>query len=158
MATDKASAFERNQIIPDFTLQNVAGETVSSRSYYMHRNYVLALLTDTIDEEWMDWISRLRSTVESIPAADGEVVCLVVAQPGSEAVLEQIGLTNRFQILIDEKSIAEERFKHDLEQGTLLVTDRYGVVFHSASGEPSSPEMSPEDVPSWIELIACRCS
>lgn len=148
---------QRGAIIPDFTLENTEGETVSSRSFYMRRNYVIVLLPETIDHQWETWLQQLNQSIEQIPPRD--VICLIVALPGtlSPDAIETLS-SPRIQTLIDSSGRARERFDHSPSTGRLLITDQYGVIFHAASGDPETPELDPSDIPNWIELIACRCS
>lgn len=148
---------ERGAIIPDFTLENTEGETVSSRSFYMRRNYVIVLLPETIDRQWETWLQQLNQAIEQIPPRD--VICLIIAQPGtlSPVAIKRCS-SPRIQTLIDSTGRARERFDHSPSSGRLLITNQYGVIFHTATGDPATPGLDPSDIPNWVELIACRCS
>ena len=147
------NVLERGQTIPDFTLPDAHGETVSSRSFYMRRNFVIALLPDGLDEAWSRWLARLQSALRNVP--DGDAVCLIVG--GDELAEVEPGESTCY-LLVDRDRTIRSRVGVADEQGQLIITDRYGVIFHVATGYPVSPELAPDEVPGWVEFIACRCS
>jgi peroxiredoxin len=147
----------RGQTFPDFTLEDRHGDPVSIRGFYMRRKYVIAIIPEAIDDDWITWLSRLREAVHGIPAADGAVICLAIIPPESDT-FSGFETDDRFNLLVDEDGRVRTRFETSRDYGTLIVADHYGVIFHTASGKPAQPEMNPDEVPDWIELIACRCS
>ena len=122
----------------------------------MRRTFVIAVLPNEIESRWLDWLQRLRSAIHAIPEADGDVICLAITS--SDSAARSIKTDDRFSVLVDSDQRIRNRFLDDASQGGLIVADRYGMIFHSATGDPEQPELNPDDVPSWIELIACRCS
>ncbi len=153
-------SLERGGVIPDFTLVNIHGEAISSRSFYMRRNFVIALLPDDVGEPKETWFHQIVESIGTIPARD--VICLIITQP--DAIPDYSRFSDfklggdRVQLLIDTDRTVSRMLEQGSRKGKLLITDRYGVIFHAVSGDPSSPEMDPSEIPSWIELIACRCS
>ncbi len=147
---------ERGQTFPDFTLEDARGNAVSSRSFYMRRNFVIAVLPNEMDDRWILWLEQLRSAILKIPDADGAVICLAIV--GSDSADAVTGSDDRFRVLADPHGRMRARFVEDSDHGALIVADRYGAVFHIATGGPDQTGMNPDDVPGWIELIACRCS
>lgn len=149
---------ERGQTFPDFTLNDVHGEPVASRSFYMRRKYVIAFVPDATDDCWATWLQRLHEAVHAIPSADGQVVCLAILPTTLRDDVPDSATDDRFRLLVNEDGRVRHRFDIRTDRGMLIVADQYGVIFHAASGEPDQPELNPDEVPGWIELIACRCS
>jgi hypothetical protein len=152
-----AIALKRGKSIPDFTLSDLHGITVSSRNYYMRRNLVIALLPENTDDTWKEWITLLSAAVQSIP--DQDAVCLMVFPPMWKQIIDDLYSDgDQIKLLIDTDGVAKQRLDMPESRGRLIITDRYGVIFHAADGEASDSELDPSDVPAWIELITCRCS
>ena len=148
---------QRGQTIPDFTLLDINGETVSSRSVYMRRNHVVALLPESAEPCWNEWLTLLSAAVHSIP--DRDVACFMIFPEGwREEITDLYSNGNQVKLLIDRDRSVGNRFGHDRSEGTLIIADRYGDIFHIASGGPKTPELDPSEIPDWIEFIACRCS
>ena len=40
----------------------------------------------------------------------------------------------------------------------LFVIDRYDMVFAGNRGTHALPDLTPGDIPGWLEFVACRCS
>jgi peroxiredoxin len=158
MVNSSLNVLERGQVIPDFTLPDVAGEMVSSRSYYMRRNYIIALLPEQRPSEWEDWLGDLSREATSLD--DRDVITLVVLpETWRDSAKGKTSDNKQIRWLMDSDGDARRRFGHGPEAGALIITDRYGTVFHSASGtEPTGAAFDPEEIPDWIELIVCRCS
>jgi peroxiredoxin len=157
MVDSGTKSLERGQVIPDFTLDDIYGETVSSRSFYMRQNLILALLPEEENDEWKEWLTTLSAAVQSIPERDA--ICLMIFSPTWRNTITNLYSNgNQIKLLIDQEGKVRNHFGHPGGDGQLIITDRYGVVFHTATGQPSTPGLSAAEVPGWIELIACRCS
>jgi peroxiredoxin len=159
MVESGTRSFQRGQVIPDFTLDDIYGETVSSRVFYMRQNLIIALIPKEASDEWKEWLTTLSAAVQSIPERDA--VCLMIFPPEWRATISNLYSNgNQIKLLIDHEGTVASRFDQSITagEGQLLITDRYGVIFHAATGEPSTPGLSAAEVPEWIELITCRCS
>ena len=151
-------AIERGQTIPDFTLSAHNGETVSSRSYYIHRNLVIALLPDRIGPEWESWLERLSAARGQVDTADAQF--LVIASDAVSGIQDfaERSATRSLKVLIDQRGDIRQKLGADEHAGQLLITDRYGVVFQSAAGQATDKAIDPPEIPGWVEFIYCRCS
>jgi hypothetical protein len=143
-------AIKRGDVIPDFTLDSVTGEPVSSRTYYMRRNLALVFVGGGNAGEWRGWLDRLAVQRERIDAENGQAL-IIAADPHD---LE----SRDFPLLVDRDGAARERFGLNASDGAVFVTDRYGVVFHISLGTPETGLIDAEEIPGWLEFIACRCS
>lgn len=145
----------QGQVIPDFTLPDRQGNPVSSRSAYMRRNMIIGVMPVAIDHSWTSWLDSLSNAVAGIP--DGDAACFVLAGPDL-ADLPAVG--SDVNVLNDEDGSVRAKFEIPAMsgQGRLIVTNRYGLIYHTATGSPDDPGMDPADLPGWIEFVACRCS
>jgi peroxiredoxin len=149
---------QRGQVIPDFTLDNAAGSKISSRSYYLRRNLIIVFLPSVLDQHWSDWVNQFVKHLSTVPTED--VQAFLIAS--SDTVLDEIGpptsSVGHIEALADREQKVAKRFGYDGQDGLVFVTDRYGVVFHQASGGPNDKELDPAEIPGWIKFIACQCS
>jgi peroxiredoxin len=152
-----AAILERGDIIPDFTLCNHSGDSISSRSFYMRRILVLVLLPDTLSPDWAEWLTDLAAEMRTV--SDDDAVLLVIL-PGKvqEAARNLQSSDMGMHCLIDEDGAVRRRFGDTPLVGQLLVTNRNGVVYHVVSGKPGEPGFAPDEVPGWVEFVACQCS
>jgi hypothetical protein len=157
--TARKSIPARGETIPDFTLNRIDGEPFSSRSLYMRRNLVIALLPEGTTDVVREWVT---AAFDSITAMVYEDVAFIVITPNRESARDVVGIeetgTGRLIVLVDDEVRAATRFGHDRSMLGLVITDRYGTVFHSAQGTPDANELDPTEIPEWVELVVCRCS
>jgi peroxiredoxin len=146
---------EQGQVFPDFTLPDAQGTPVSSRAYYMRRNMIIVALPDHLDDKWKSWLSELSDAVATIPESD--VACLVLIDSTDS---NRPSVQSPVQLLLDDKGSARSRLGSDPAgtDGQIIITNRHGVIYHSATGHPGDPAIDPAGLPGWIEFIACRCS
>lgn len=148
----------RGEVIPDFTLPDSSGDQVSSRGFYLRRNLVIAFLPGRLSEEWRTWVSRLVESMMPVPVSDAQVFLIAPNTQVLAAIEEQTAPAANVTALVDASGRIAERFGYGGDSGLLIVTDRFGVVFHLVTGEPDSDEMNPGAIPGWVEFIACQCS
>jgi hypothetical protein len=141
---------KRGGVIPDFTLDLAGGGSVSSRSYYMRRNLALVFVGGGNTGEWHGWLDRLAAQRERIDAENGRALIIAAGAADLES--------GEFPLLLDRDGAVRERFGLNASDGAVFVTDRYGVVFHISLGTPETGLIAAEDIPGWLEFIACRCS
>jgi hypothetical protein len=145
----------QGQVVPDFTLPDRNGDLISSRSAYMRRNMIIGILPKVIDDRWINWTESLSNAASRIPNAD--VACFVLAGPdlsGIPAVEPGVHLLN------DQDASVRAKFEAQpsSDVGRLIVTNRHGLIYHTATGNPDDPGMDPQELPGWVEFVACRCS
>lgn len=149
---------QRGNVIPDFTLPDSSGERISSRSFYLRRNLVIVFLPDRLSEEWPTWTTQLVESMMSVPVSDAQVFLIAPNSNVVAAIEERTAPAANISMLVDSDGRIAGRFGYDGDSGLLLVTDRFGVVFHLVTGDPDSDEMAPDAIPGWVEFIACQCS
>jgi peroxiredoxin len=147
----------REDVIPDFTLRDAAGTPVSSRSFYMRRNIVVVFVPEGGIESWHDWAERLAEAMMTVPVSDAQAFVITPNEGTLSRIHEITKSAENITALVDPDGRISERFGYGGEQGLLLVTDRFGTVFHAASGDPEAADLDPARVPEWIEFIACQC-
>jgi hypothetical protein len=152
-------AMQRGATLPDFTLPDAAGNRVSSRNWYMRRNFVIAAPAATPDPRWLTWIDDFVAALPQTPVEDA-IGFALLAPEWRAHIAERGGVEHQSQslLLFDDEGVFRERLGAGDERGALLIADRYGVIFHAAHGAPDDSEMEPSSIPGWIEFIACRCS
>ncbi|TVR74345.1 MAG: hypothetical protein EA415_05900 [Sphaerobacteraceae bacterium] len=145
----------QGEVLPDFTLPDTHGTSVSSRSYYMRRIMIVGAMPSTVDTDWMHWLKQLSGDVESIPEPDA--VCLVLTASDCPDLPD---LNPRVKVLFDDDFAARTKLnlQSDSGEGCLIVTNRHGLIYHVSTGRPHDAGMNPRDLPEWVEFIACRCS
>jgi hypothetical protein len=146
---------EQGQVFPDFTLPDAQGTPVSSRAYYMRRNMIIVALPDHFDDKWKSWLSDLSEAVSTISESD--VACLVLIN-STESDLPSV--EDPVQLLFEKDGSVRSRLDLDPAgtEGRIIITNRHGLIYHSATGQSGDPAIEPAGLPGWIEFIACRCS
>jgi peroxiredoxin len=148
----------RGEVISDFTLNDATGNPVSSRAFYMRRNLVIAYLPAAHDERWRDWLIKFIGSTSQIAESDAQIFLITPVGEHLPKIQTRIAERSHITALLDPDRRAANRFGHDPDDGLLLITDRFGTVFHTAAGQPEIEELDPARIPEWIEFIACRCS
>lgn len=145
----------QGQVVPDFTLPDRQGNPVSSRSAYMRRNMIIGILPMTIDDRWASWLENLSNAVSRIP--DSDSACFVLAGPDLSELPEVDPGVN---LLNDNDGSVRRKFEIQAasNEGRLIITNRHGLIYHTATGSPDDPGMDPGELPGWVEFVACRCS
>jgi peroxiredoxin len=145
----QTTTLRKGNVIPDFTLESTAGTTISNRAFYMRRNLAIVFTTSNDPDAWRVWLDALDAQRERIDAEAGHA--LAIAQ--AETPLSEV-----FPTLFDRDGAVRERFGLAGDRGAVVIIDRYGVVFHVTEGQPGSDLLPAEEIPGWLEFIACRCS
>ncbi|MEX2426554.1 MAG: redoxin domain-containing protein [Thermomicrobiaceae bacterium] len=148
---------EQGMIFPDFTLDDIHGNTVSSRSFYMRRILVVALVPNSQSSAWSTWLRDLSSSMNSVDEADAVALVILPAESLPD-IAEVDNQDQRVRILVDPEGKARERFKLPPSTGQLIVANQHGVVYHTVTGNPDDPGFEPDEIPGWVEFVACRCS
>lgn len=142
---DLAAVPERGQTVPTLTGPTLEGGQLRTRDFYMRRNLAIVFLGAS-PEAWVKEASAVR---ELANAEAGEII--LVASEEIDAL--------DLPTLFDRDGQFAARFglaADDLP--AIFVTDRFGTLFAATHGEHGQPELSPADIPGWLEFIACRCS
>jgi peroxiredoxin len=156
--TSVQSSIQRGQTIPDFTLPDHTGETVSSRSYYIHRNLVVALLPEDVDAQWGSWLEGVAKARAAVEPTDAQFLLIAPSMNDTLRDFADRSANRYLRVLVDTDGEITEKFGHDTAYGQLLIADRYGVVFQAGAGNASDEAIAPESIPGWVEFVYCRCS
>jgi hypothetical protein len=93
-------------------------------------------------------VRRANAVRERAQAEAGEI--LIVAPPGVDP--------GNLPSIVDDGALAARIGLSDRTTPALFALDRYGMVFATNVGDSATPDLAPEDIPNWLEFIACRCS
>jgi hypothetical protein len=143
----RRSVPRRGAILPRLDGVDRHGHGISTRDCYMRRN--LAVIVAGRNNESSDWIESAAEVAEEAASEVGQVVLIVppeVDSHGLPAILDTDGTCR------DRLGLSPE----DLP--ALFITDRFGVLFVASRGEDADADLSPRDIPRWLEFIACRCT
>ncbi len=146
--TETTSAIPaRGDIIPFVKGVSPNGEVISLRDYYMRRNMAVVVVGD--DEAGREWLSQVARQRDAAAREAGVIV--VIAPPGVE--------THGLATIVDGDGRVHSRLGLDPDNlPVLFLIDRFGTLFATNVGDTATPDLGPEDIPGWLEFIACRCS
>lgn len=137
----------RGQQFPDLRGETPTGRPLSTRDYYMRRN--LAVLFVGADATGADWLRRADAIRAAAQAEAGEIV--VIAPRGAP--------TGALPTIVDaDGALATRVGLTAADLPALFITDRYRTIFAGNRGERAVADLTPEDIPGWLEFVACRCS
>jgi hypothetical protein len=136
----------RGELFPTLSGQAPDGSKRSTRDFYMRSNLAIIVLRD--DEAADDWVMRANGVRDGAHAQAGEI--LIVAPPGFDP--------GHLPAIVDEGSLVQRLGIGQRTAPALFVLDRYGMLFATNTGDTATPDLAPEDIPNWLEFIACRCS
>lgn len=158
MAQISQLSIRRGEIIPDFTLPNSEGREISTRTFYLRRNLVIAVLPREPTPGWGPWVERFGQAAGQTPSEDAAY--LVITPPEMDAALRASldELPESVYALFDGEDLVGKRIGRTGDEGVLIAADRYGVAFVIETGGPNDEELDPAGIPDWIEFIACQCS
>ena len=113
----------------------------------MRRNLAILVLAD--DATGAEWLRAAQAVRAAAHAEAGEI--LVIAPPGLDS--------GELPTIVD----ADGQLAQRLDLGTedlpaLFIIDRYRTVFASNRGADGLAELTPADIPGWLEFVACRCT
>lgn len=137
---------QRGDLFPTLAGPAPGGVRRSTRDYYDRRNLAVIVVPPAISAA--DWITRAAAQRERAQHEVGEIF-LIVPQG-----IDPQGLPAIF----DDGTLAARLGIAERTTPAIFAIDRYGVVFATNAGATSTPDLQPEDIPNWLEFIACRCS
>lgn len=141
-----ATGLRRGDMVPYLRGTTPDGVPLNLRDYYMRRNLALLVVRD--DAEGRAWLVEAAAVRDAVREEAGEVVAIV--PPGMDV--------NGLPALVDDGALLGRLALADAPLPALLLTDRYGTLFASSSGETAEPGLRPRDIPGWHQFISCRCS
>jgi hypothetical protein len=137
----------RGDLFPTLRGMSPSGRALSTRDYYMRQNLaVVVLANDMTGQEWLRQAGDLRAAAQ---AEDGDIVAVLppdMPSWGVPAIVDQDGaLATRVGLTASDLP-------------ALFVMDRYGRVFAGNRGNHAIPDLTPANIPGWLEFISCRCT
>lgn len=151
----------RGDDVIDFSAQTPDGTTLSTRDFYMRRNLGLVF---THGPECAACRALLRDLSRQYAAAQAEAGELIAVIPASPETVSRLrdDLDISFPVVVDDGGAIHRRYGLANPDGTpaaaIIVADRYGTIFHTSVADEEHRMMGAEEVPGWLEFIACQCS
>jgi hypothetical protein len=137
----------RGAQLPELRGLTRSGAPLSTRDYYMRRNLAILVLAD--DATGAEWLRAAQAVRAAAHAEAGEI--LVIAPPGLDS--------GELPTIVDaDGQLAQRLGLSDKERPALFIADRYRTVFAGNRGAHGIAELTPADIPGWLEFVACRCT
>jgi hypothetical protein len=147
MSTTTATIPARGAQLPELRGLTPSGAPLSTRDYYMRRNLAVMVLAD--DATGAGWLRAAHAVREAAQAEAGEII--VIAPPGLDS--------GDLPTIVDEDGQLARRLGLEVaDLPALFIADRYRTVFAGNRGANGVAEMTPADIPGWLEFVACRCT
>jgi peroxiredoxin len=152
---------ERGKRLPDFTTLDADGRKAGPRDLYMRRNLALVFTHGPECQQCRRYLRELGRAQRAIEAEAGQAM-IVVAGSVQDAYAVRDGCDLPYPVLADPDGAIHARYGLVDPAGTpragLFVADRYGTIFEPSIADEQHQMLAPEEVPGWLEFIACRCS
>ena len=145
VATPPGTIPGRGDLLPTLAGRSPDGLRRSTRDYYLRRNLAVVVGTGPCAD---DWFRRSANVRERARAEDGEIILIATSSPPTDVL----------PTIADDGTLAARIGVADRDTPAIFVIDRYGTVFATNAGDTATPDLEPEDIPRWLEFIACRCS
>lgn len=153
-ASRTATTPVRGDRVPGFSGKTPAGEPISLHDFYLRRNLALVFTHDVECGSCRDYLMQLTEQRSAIQAEAADVLAVI---PGSAGIPDL-----PFPTVLDADHEIHRRFGLVDESGqpraAIFLIDRYGIVFESSQANEKHDMLEPDEVPGWLEFIACRCS
>lgn len=151
----------RGDRIPDFSALTADGSTLRTRDLYLRRNLALAFTHGPDCAACRELLRGLARQEAAARAEVGQIVAVVPAEQEAVARLRD-ELDLGFSVVADPDLAAHRRYGLTDRDGgalaALFVADRYGTIFDASVADAAHRMMAPDEVPGWLEFVACRCS
>jgi hypothetical protein len=147
MSTTLDTIPSRGAQLPELRGPTPSGAQLSTRDYYMRRN--LAVLVVANDATGAEWLRAAQAVRAAAHAEAGEII--VIAPPGIES-------GDLPTIMDADGQLAQRLGLGDKDLPALFIADRYRTIFATNRGANGLAELTPADIPRWLEFVACRCT
>lgn len=151
----------RGDQIIDFTAPTPDGHDLRSRDFYMRRNLALVF---THGPECAACRDLLRGLARQYAAARAEVGELIAVIPAGTEEIERLrgDLDLSFPLAADPDLAIHRRYGLVAADGqplaAVFVADRYGTIFDASIADEAHRMTAADEIPGWLEFIACRCT
>lgn len=150
----------RGDSIPDFTATTADGTTLRTRDYYMRRNLALIFTHGADCADCRELLRRVARQHGAARQEAGEVIAVIPADATTVAKLrDELDLS--FPLVIDEDLAIHRRYGLVSPDGApmaaIIVTDQFGTIFDTSVADAEHQMMTAEEIPGWLEFVACQC-
>ncbi len=159
MATSTIPA--RGDDLVAFTAPTPDGAQVGPRDFYLRRNLALAFTHGPDCPACRDLLRGLARAYGAARSEAGEILAVLPLDvPAADALRAALDLP--FPVAADPEGDVARRYGLVREDGArraaLFVADRYGTIFEASVADAAHRMLGAEEVPGWLEFIACQCS
>ncbi|MGA7668770.1 MAG: redoxin domain-containing protein [Nitrolancea sp.] len=144
----------RGDRLPSFTGTTPTGDPIRLRDFYLRRNLALIFTHGAECGACRDYLTELNERRAAIHAEAAEI--LAVIPDDSDAA------PFPFPIALDAGNQIHRRYglvdADGRPRAAIFLVDRYGIVFEVSVASDEHTMLAAEEVPGWLEFIACRCS
>jgi peroxiredoxin len=151
----------RGDRLPLFSGQAPDGTPVRLRDFYMRRNLAL-VFSDRPDYPIIrDLLHGLAERRAAVQAEAGEALAVI---SGDQEQVRQLvaDLALPFPIVVDSDNAIHARYgllaADDTPRAAIFLADRFGTIFEASVATDDGQIMHADEVPGWLEFIACRCT
>ncbi len=146
---------QRGDRLPSFSGKTQNGSDVRLHDFYLRRNLALVFTHGADCARCQAYLHGLAERRDAIQAEAGEV--LAVATEALDDAPEW-----PFPVLLDVGNEIHRRYglidPNNEPRVAIFLVDRYGIVFEMSLADADHAMLQPDEVPGWLEFIACRCS
>jgi peroxiredoxin len=150
---------QRGEQIPSFSGRTPDGRTLGTRDFYMRRNLALVFTHGPECAACKTLLRELAAREEAVRAEAGETLAVV---PGDLVPVSAMSEGLPFPVVVDGDLALHRRYSlvdaAGKPQAAIFAVDRYGTVFEPSVADADHAMMPADEVPGWLEFIACRCS
>ena len=151
----------RGDRLPGFTGETPAGDKIRLRDFYMRRNLALVFSDGPDYGAVRDLLCGLAVRRAAVRAEAGEALAVISGDPATVRDLVAT-LALPFPVVVDPDNAIHQRYGliDDTNQprAAIFLADRFGTVFEASLASVEQPLMGADEVPGWLEFIACRCT
>jgi peroxiredoxin len=145
----------RGDRLPGFSGKQPSGEDIRLRDFYLRRNLALVFTHGPECSACREYLVDLAERRAAVQAEAADVLAVV---PADAEQLPELP----FPVVLDDDAVIHRRYglldADDRPRAAIFLVDRYGVVFEASITDADHAMLPAEEVPGWLEFIACRCS
>jgi peroxiredoxin len=151
----------RGDRLPLFSGQTPEGAPLRLRDFYMRRNLALVFSDAPDYAATRDLLRGLAERRAAVQAEVGEV--LAVISGAADSVRQFVAaLALPFPVIVDSDNAIHARYgllaPDGMPRAAIFLADRFGTIFEASVSSDEGQIMAADEVPGWLEFIACRCT
>jgi hypothetical protein len=101
---------------------------------------------------WIGYLKRLEAAVDEIQHWYSQVVVIVTGAPGGVRAA-----VPRLAAATEEQPVLREMLGVQHGRAVLLIVDRYGQIYHRASGARAEDLTPVSEIEEWVTFLATQC-